>query len=135
MKHFRRNGFGRWAFLPTVLMAFAACQTTAWKTESTSPFEAVGEMPSPARLTLNDGSMIELIAGRFEGDSIVGVTAGRPESVVRGQRLALSVGDVRQIERQVVYAATGASTGKKTLWLVSGVATVGMVIFLIEFQD
>ena len=128
MRYFKNSRFIRLVILPIALVSMSACQTTQWKSAGFAPFDTRRELPSPARLTLNDASTIELVGAQFEADSVVGTrTAG---VVTTSARWAVHVDSVRHIERLEVYG----SVGRNALLVGAGVFAVGVVITLVNMD-
>ena len=129
MLYIRQNRILRLVVLPLTLVAMSACQTTGWKSAGFAPFDTRRDLPSPARLTLNDRSTVELVGARFEADSIIGTrTAG---VVTTSRRWAVPVDSVRHIESQKIYV----SGGRQALLIGAGILAVAFVITLIEFDN
>ena len=128
MKTIRRTKFFRCIALFFTLIAVSACQTTQWKSAGFAPFDTRRELPSPARLTLNDGSTFELLDARFEADSVIGT---RPAGVVAtSRRWAVHVDSVKHIEGQKIYP-----TSRRVLLVGAGVLAAAFVITLVELDE
>jgi len=129
MKYFKNSRFIRLLILPIALVAMSACQTTQWKSAGFAPFDTRRELPSPARLTLNDQSIIELVGARFEADSVIGTrTAG---VVTTSARWAVHVDSVEHIERLVEYG----SSSRNALLVGAGALAVGAVITIVKMGE
>ena len=129
MLNLRRNRFLRFLLLPLTLVAMSACQTTQWKSAGFAPFDTRRELPSPARLTLNNRSSVRLLGARFEADSIIGT---RADGETRAkERMAVHVDSVRHIERlHVNKGGTG-----RVLLIGGAVLAVAFVITLIQLDE
>lgn len=69
-KNIRQSRFICRVVLPLALIAMSACHTTRLKSQGYAPFNTSRELPSPARLTLNDGSNLSLRRARSKADSV-----------------------------------------------------------------
>jgi hypothetical protein len=93
--------------LPFAMMCgFSACYS--WQREPL-PGPAAPQLPSPARLTMSDGTLRVMWAAAVEGDSIVGLVG---DVAGRRTRAAVELSRVRRVQaNRVDFAVTaGAAT-------------------------
>jgi hypothetical protein len=98
--------------LPLVLLAsLSACQEWQGRTLSSGPTPR--ELPSPARVTLADGSTLVMWNAQVRADSVVGMVGERADA---RERVAVAVPQVRRVEgRGVDFVATVGLTTAVTL--------------------
>jgi hypothetical protein len=99
--------------LPLLLLAaLAACQ--GWYRQPLGPEPRT--LPSPARLTLVDGTRYVVYGAAVERDSVISVVGRAGERT----RWAVPISDVRRIDAQETHAAE-----------ISGIIATGLIVLII----
>ena len=100
----------------SVVAFLSGCQV--WKVSTPTPMGATEIQGNPrlVRLTMNDGSEVTLNLP-ISNDSIYGVVVPVGESQPKGNRIAFSLGTIRQVEKQFRSSA-------RTAALLAGIAGI-----------
>ncbi len=114
MRYFRRSRFIRFVILPLTLVALLpACYK--WSTVHGPPdWEIRLARPDQIRVTVDDGSQVEMRSPWMQGDSIFALTTNQDTLVIR-------VSDVTKLEK------------REKDWIPYYVAIVGAAVFFVAF--
>lgn len=105
------------------LLLSAACSTWQPVTQPV-PELAAQHRGAAVRLSLSDGSRVEMNSPTVSGDSVVGTRPGGPQA-----RIAVPLGDILLVERSQIDG------GKTTLAVLGGVAAVAGLIAGIAYAQ
>jgi hypothetical protein len=103
MLYFRRSRFIRFVILPLTLVALLpACTFHKWSTMQGSPdLQIRSKRPEQIRVTVDDGSQVEMRSPWIQGDSILALTE-------QGATLVIRVSDVSKLEERKEDRVMGA---------------------------
>lgn len=109
---------------PLVYLLLSAACSTWHPTAQPVPELAAQHHGAAVRLSLADGSRVEMDAPTVTGDSVVGTRPGGPQA-----RIAVPLRDIVLVERSQTDA------GKTALVVLGGVAVVGLIAWIAYLQS
>lgn len=109
----------RWTAFLLLTCFVPAC--TGWNTQQAAPQDVVAtKHPKVIKVTRSDGTKIQISSPNIEGDSLIGLRAGKAPRDSLGARVAIALSDISQVAVQQTDAA-------KTVVLTAG---VGLAVLL-----
>jgi len=124
----------RLAALAMIALLLGGCST--WRMQGQAPATTVSARPSPphVRITLQDGTRLEVYQAVVQEDSLLGVGPAAPSSyynygrpvapTVSHPRIAVALGDIRTLEIRT-------HSGGRTTLLVTGIIVGLLAVFII----
>jgi ferric-dicitrate binding protein FerR (iron transport regulator) len=103
-----------------LLLLCATTGCTGWRQVAVSP-EALGAEPQEVRVTLPDGTRLELSAARIANDSIYGSHDGREIALPLDQVRRLALPSASKSRHAAATTFVGALFGAVLVWVIIGV--------------